>query len=236
MVDMMKRYGEEGWFGLGDRDLATNILRTHRLAQGVLLSTITAQFAAALGITAALLPMTDQPVATMVETLEHGLLSFQEYFVRYRWQPTVTRLQYAGIENAVAAPGVLAALENADAIIFCPSNPLLSVEPILRIGAIRNAIEKRRTPCLAISPIVAGAALKGPAAKLMGELQLDPSAAGVAAYYGDLIDGFVIDNQDSDLAPALAGRVFVSDIIMRDVADRARLANEVLAWVKELAS
>jgi LPPG:FO 2-phospho-L-lactate transferase len=233
MLSMLARYGEETWFGLGDRDLATNILRTHWLAQGAPLSAVTQRLCARLGIATRLLPMTDDPLATVVYTLEHGRLAFQEYFVRYRWQPTVQRLVYEGAETARPAEGVLAALEAAEAIIICPSNPLLSIEPILQVRAIRQAIMVRRAPCLAVSPIIAGAALKGPTVKLMTELGLRADVAGVAEYYGGLIDALVVDHADGDVR--IPQRRFVTDIRMMTPADRRRLAEEVLLMIGDLA-
>jgi len=234
MLSMLARYGEETWFGLGDRDLATNILRTHWLAQGVPLSAITQRLCARLGIATHLLPMTDDPLATVVYTLEYGRLAFQEYFVRYRWQPTVQRLVYEGAETAQPAEGVLAALEAAEAIIICPSNPLLSIEPILQVRAIRQAIMARRAPCLAVSPIIAGAALKGPTVKVMTELGLRADVTGVAEYYGALIDAFVVDHADSEAH--IPQRRFVTDIRMDTSMDRRRLAEEVLLMIGDLQS
>jgi len=234
MLSMLARYGEETWFALGDRDLATNILRTHWLAQGVPLSTVVRRLCRRLGIATHLLPMTDDPLATVVYTLEYGRLAFQEYFVRYRWQPTVQRLVYEGAETAQPAEGVLAALEAAEAIIICPSNPLLSIEPILQVRAIRQAIMARRAPCLAVSPIIAGAALKGPTVKVMTELGLRADVTGVAEYYGALIDAFVVDHADAEAR--LPQRRFVTDIRMDTSADRRRLAEEVLLMIGDLQS
>lgn len=233
MVDMLRCYGEESWFGLGDRDIATNLLRTHLLAQGLPLSAVTAWLADKLGVAARLIPMTDDRVATMVESREYGTLEFQEYFVRYRWQPTVTRLWYEGAEMARPAPGVVEALEAADAIFICPSNPVLSIEPILRVPGIREAImgrARRGAPCVAVSPVIAGAALKGPTVKIMAELGLDPSVAGIAAYYGDVIDGFVVDYQDRD--EPVRQRKLVTDIRIDTSEARERLAREVIAWLE----
>jgi len=233
MVEMLKRYGEEGWFGLGDRDMATNLLRTQALSQGSTLSEITAKLSHALGIGSRILPMTDDKVATQVETRDEGLLSFQEYFVRYRWQPVVTRLYYSGAESATPAPAALEALEQASAIVICPSNPLLSVEPILQIKGFRNRLENRRVPCIAVSPIIAGQAVKGPAVKLMNELGLDATAAGVATYYGSLIDTLVVDTVDADAPVMATHRKLVTNTLMRSVEDRVRLAGELLSWLKD---
>ncbi len=229
MLGMLRRYGDDAWFGLGDMDMATHLLRTQALAAGQTLSEITDALSSALGIMARLLPMSDDAVPTMVETLEHGTLAFQEYFVRYRWQPTVRRLYYNGADRARPAPGLLDALAQASAIVICPSNPLLSIEPILQIPGIRAALERRTAPCVAVSPIIAGQAVKGPAAKLMAELSMEVSAAGVAQYYGTLIDGLVIDSADRDVQ--IAPRKLVTNTFMQTIDDRVRLAGEVLEWM-----
>jgi LPPG:FO 2-phospho-L-lactate transferase len=234
MIEMMKRYGDEAWFGLGDKDLATNLLRTESLASGKRLSQITQELARRLGVTAGLLPMCDDRIATVVDTVEYGMLNFQEYFVRYRWQPVVKRLEYVGEESAEPATGVIEAIEQADVIVICPSNPLLSIEPILRVKRIRTALERRQAPCVCVSPIVAGSALKGPAAKLMAELGLQASAVGVATYYGDLIDGFVMDQADHASSQEIRMPVLVSNIVMHDAPDRVRLATELLEWSRSI--
>jgi LPPG:FO 2-phospho-L-lactate transferase len=230
MVGMMRRYGDETWFGLGDRDLATHLLRTQGMAGGQTLSQVTARLAGALGLTARLIPMSDDRVATRVETVEHGTLAFQEYFVRYGWQPTVTRLWYDGADRACPAPGALEALAEATAIVICPSNPLLSIEPILRVPGFRSALERRSAPCVAVSPIIAGQAVKGPAAKLMAELSLEASSVGVSAYYGSLIDGLVVDTADQEVA--IQQRKLVTNTLMKTFDDRVRLARDVLGWVE----
>jgi len=232
MIGMMQQYGDEAWFGLGDKDLATHLLRTQALQQGHRLSDFTARLSHQLGITSKLLPMTDDRVETIVETADRGVLAFQEYFVRYRWQPVVTQLRYAGAEQARPAPGVLNALQQADAIIICPSNPFLSVEPILRIPGIREAVTNRQGPCIAVSPIIGGQAVKGPAAKLMQELNKEASVVGVAQYYDNLIDGLVVDEVDRE-APILP-RKLVTDAWMRSIEDRVRLAGEVLSFAETL--
>jgi LPPG:FO 2-phospho-L-lactate transferase len=232
MLGVLQSYGEAAWFGLGDRDMATNLLRTHHLANGLPLSEVTAKLAGALGVKTRLLPMSDDHVGTMVETAEQGVLEFQEYFVRYRWQPVVKRLWYEGAERAKPAPGVIEALTDAEAIVICPSNPVLSVEPILQVPGLRTTLARRRAPCVAVSPIIAGAALKGPAAKIMTELNLDATAGGVAAYYGALIDGFVLDTQDQ--ATVIQQERLTTNIRMNSVADRERLAREILVWIGSL--
>jgi LPPG:FO 2-phospho-L-lactate transferase len=232
MVEMLKHYGEAGWFGLGDSDMATNLLRTYWLGQGQSLSQVTARLAAALGIGPRLLPMSDDPVPTMLDTVEQGILSFQEYFVRHRWQPTVRRLWYEQSESAQAAPGIVEAIQMADIIVICPSNPVLSVAPILSVMGIRKAIEGRRGKCLAVSPVIAGAALKGPTVKIMKELGADPSVMGISAFYGPLIDGFVIDLQDGHTQthqPKL-----VTDILLNTPTRREEVAKAVLEWGAKL--
>jgi LPPG:FO 2-phospho-L-lactate transferase len=230
MLGMLKRYGDEAWFGLGDRDVATHLLRTQALAQGKTLTEVTTWLAAQLNISAQIVPMSNDRVATIVETSDYGTLAFQEYFVRYRWQPVVTRLRYEGADCARPAPGLLEIIEQATGIVICPSNPLLSIEPILQIPGIRTALECRHVPCVAVSPIIAGQAVKGPAAKLMTELGLDASVAGVANYYGDLIDGLLIDEADRNIQ--IPQRVLVTDAWMRSMEDRRRLAKEVLSWME----
>ena len=234
-LEMVGRYGGETWFRLGDRDLATHIIRTHWLRQGKTLSEVTAHLAAALGIASPILPMTDDVVATMVQT-DEGELAFQEYFVRRGWQVPVRGLRLAGVEAARPAPGVLAALAAAEAIILCPSNPFLSLDPILALRGVREALQKAH-PVVAVTPIVGGRALKGPAAKMMAELGLEVSSVTVAAHYRDFLDGFVLDAVDGQQgAPieALGPRVLVTDTVMRTPDDRARLAREVLAFADVL--
>jgi LPPG:FO 2-phospho-L-lactate transferase len=235
MIEMMKRYGDEAWFGFGDRDLATNLLRTQALANGWMLSQVTQDLASRLGVAAHLIPMSDAPVATTVDTIEMGILKFQEYFVRHRWQPVVKRVWYDGAESAQPAPGLIEALETATAIVICPSNPVLSIEPILHVQGVRAALAARKVPCTVVSPIVAGAALKGPAAKLMDELGLSPSVVGIAEYYGGLVDGIVIDDEDRASSQQVKQASLVSNIVMREITDRVRVAREVLAWNKELS-
>jgi len=230
MIGMLANYGDDAWFGLGDKDVATHLLRTQRLASGQTLSQITAGFASALGIQACLLPMSDDRVSTMIETADLGTLAFQEYFVRHRWQPVVTKLRYDGAERATPAPGLLDIIDHARAIVICPSNPMLSIEPILQVPGIRVALERRHVPCVAVSPIIAGQAVKGPAAKLMGELGLDASVTGVAAYYGNLIDGLVVDTVDRDVK--IEQRLLVTNTWMKTIEDRVRLAGEILDWIE----
>ena len=219
----------ETWFRLGDRDLAVHVERTWRLAQGATLSEVTAHLCKALAITARVLPMSDDPVRTRVLTAE-GWLDFQEYFVHRQCAPAVRDFMFAGADTARAQPDALAALEQRDlrAIVICPSNPFVSVEPILAVPGIRRAIRESHAPVLAVTPIIGGKAIKGPAAKMMAELGLDVSGVAVARRYAGLIDGFVIDREDP--APdAIEGITFFSAAtLMNTVDDRSQLARAVL--------
>ena len=229
-------YGEETWFGLGDRDLALHIVRTARLRAGARLTEACLGAQRSLGITARILPMSDDPVATEVRTAE-GWLEFQEYFVHQRQAPDVLELRFAGIETATPTPEVLAAIAEADAIVIAPSNPLVSVAPVLEVPGIRDAIAAARAggvPVAAVSPIIGGKALKGPADRMLAALGHASSSLGVARLYEDLVDTFVLDTEDAAAAPAVEAlglRPVVTDTIMRDDASRARLAAEVLAAV-----
>ncbi len=233
-LEMLSRYGAADWFRLGDRDLATHLLRTQMLRDGRTLTEVTTHLSQALGVRATILPMTDARGATMVDT-DEGLLGFQEYFVHRRWQPVVRAIQFAGIE--MARPGVkaLGAIGAADAIIFCPSNPFVSIEPILALSGMREQIQKARGFKAAVSPIVGGEALKGPAAKMFHELGIESSALAVARQYQGLVNGFILDQVDQGLAPDIEGlgmRVLVTDTVMRTLADRERLAHEIMNWIK----
>ena len=236
-LDMLRRYGEDTWFWLGDRDLATNLLRTARLRAGEPLSVVTRAMAKALGIGATLLPMSDTPVATIIQTPD-GELAFQDYFVRRRHQDVVTGVRFAGIEGAQPLPEALAAIAQADAIIICPSNPLLSVEPILRVGGLRAAVAASEAPVVAVSPIIGGQALKGPADRILEAQGFAVSPVGVARWYGALLDGLVMDQTDASLAEEVAAqgpRPLATQTIMRDTADRERLARETLDFAATLA-
>ncbi|NDJ75835.1 MAG: 2-phospho-L-lactate transferase [Chloroflexi bacterium] len=231
MLDMLRRYGEDTWFGLGDHDLATHLLRTHWLGQGHTLTEITARLVLALGVAHPLLPVTDDLLATMVDTVEYGTLPFQEYFVRYRWQPAVERVWFQGADRARMTVEVASALANADMIIFCPSNPVLSIAPILAVPGIREALETRRASSIVVSPFVGGKAVKGPAAKLMNELGLEVSPRGVAQYYAGLVDGLVVDVSDRDLPLPDRVEILTTRTLMQSGADKVRLAKQILDWV-----
>jgi LPPG:FO 2-phospho-L-lactate transferase len=218
-----------GWFQLGDADLATHVERTHRLAQGESLSAITAQFAQALGILAHVLPMSDDPVSTRLLT-DEGWLEFQDYFVHRQCRPRVERIEFRGAETARAQPAAVTALRREDlrAIVICPSNPFVSIEPMLALPAIRSALQTRRAPAIAVTPIIGGHAVKGPAAKMLAELGLEVSGVGVARRYSGLIDAFVLDHTDPPAIPIQGMTVSHAPTLMQSAEDRKRLAHTVL--------
>ncbi len=232
MLDMLRQYGEDTWFGLGDRDLATHLLRTQWLAQGYTLTQVTAELSRRLGVVQRLLPVTDDPVQTMVDTVEHGTLGFQEYFVRHRWQPTTRRIWYSGIELARATEAVVSALRDADIVVICPSNPVLSIEPILAVPGVRETLLQRRGICVAVSPFVGGKAVKGPADKIMDELALGISPTALIRYYGKVLDGLVVDVSDRAAATGIALPVLVTETLMQSAEDKIRLAEGILKWVE----
>jgi LPPG:FO 2-phospho-L-lactate transferase len=233
-AEQLERLGEETWFRLGDRDLATHIVRTRRLRAGDRPTDIARDLQRALGVEAAILPMTDARVRTEVLT-DAGWLQFQDYFVRQRQEPAVLEVRFVGIEEAALTPEVGAALEAAEAIVIAPSNPFVSVEPILAVAGIEAGLQTARTrgvPVVAVSGIVGGKALKGPADRMLISLGHEASALGVARLYTGIADVFVLDERDRALEPAIADlglRVVITDTIMADDAGRARLAADVLA-------
>lgn len=230
--------GGETWFQLGDRDLATHIERSRRLAAGETLTGITEDFRQRLSIGPRILPMSDMPVRTIVETPD-GPLPFQHYFVREQCAPVVTGFRFAGAADARPAPGVAEALadKRLGAIVICPSNPFISIDPIFAVPGLRDKIAHADAPVVAVSPIVGGKALKGPTAKMMTELGLESGAVAVARHYGDLLDGFVLDNSDAERQEAVRGmgvEVFVTDTVMQSLNDKERLAQEVLRFATAL--
>lgn len=232
--------GGEDWFYLGDKDLALHVERTRRLNDGESLDAITAHIAQRLGIHARILPMSNDPVATMVAT-DAGTLAFQHYFVRARCQPRVTGFHFAGMASAVPHPELMAALAGNElaAVIICPSNPFVSIDPILALSGVREALGAASAPVIAVSPLVGGAAIKGPTAKMMGELGLAVSALAVAERYGDILDGFVVDRQDAALTGQIAQtveRVQIAQTIMVTLADRISLAQEVLRFAQQCSA
>jgi LPPG:FO 2-phospho-L-lactate transferase len=237
-LEMVGRYTGEPWFQLGDRDFATHIVRTERLRRGESLTAVTAVLAGALGVRPAIVPMSDEPVATLIDTPD-GRLDFQQYFVGRRHADEVTGVTFAGIADARPAAAAIAALDSAEAIVFCPSNPIVSIGPILAVPGMRDALASATSPRVAVSPIVGGEALKGPAAQMLAGLGHEVSAAGVAAIYAGVVDGMIVDRLDEALAPrieALGMRVHVTETIMRSDADRATLARESLAFARTIAA
>lgn len=235
-LGMLERLGGETWFRIGDRDLALHVRRTQLLHGGERLTDVTEALARLLGIgpDVRILPMTDATVSTLVET-DEGALAFQDYFVRRAWKPVIRGISFDGVERARPTAEVLAALDDADLVVLCPSNPLVSIEPILALDGIRERLREHRT--IAISPLIGGQAVKGPAAKMFRELGLEPTAPAVASRYADLLDGFVMDwadaGQQADVEQ-MDIRVLVTDALMRDPADRARLAREALEFARTI--
>ncbi len=231
VLDGLKRYGEDIWFRLGDQDIATHLLRTTWVREGITLTEVTERLTKKLGIPQTILPMTDDTVATMVNTVEYGELEFQTYFVRHRWQPTVKSLRLMGIDAAKITEPVREAINRADVILIGPSNPWLSIEPILAVPGMRALIKGREIPRVAVTPIVGGKAIKGPAAKLMAELGYDPSVESVVQYYGEIINGFVYDQMDTELQVSLP-HVLSCETIMNSDEDKILLAQTMLDWIK----
>jgi len=226
------RLGGPGWFRIGDADLATHVERTRRIGRGDPLSTIVREFCHSWGVQHSVLPMTDSAVATIVQSHE-GDLDFQEYFVHRKCEPKVRGFKFLGIESARPAPGVADALADADAIVICPSNPLVSIAPILGIPGVRNLVA--RGWAVAVSPIVGGRAIRGPAAKMYAELGIEPSALSIAVQYRDIARGLVIDRSDASLQSEVVGiglRVLVTQTLMRTLRDRRRLARDVLDFIR----
>lgn len=223
--------GAPKWFNLGDGDLALHVLRSARLASGDSLSAITADFAAAWGIRARVLPMTNDAVATIVDT-EEGALEFQRYFVERQCAPRAFGVRFRGSQNAEPAPGVLRAVSNASAIFIAPSNPYLSVDPILAVPGLKAALRTARAPVIAVSPIVGGNAVKGPTAKLMQEFGLSVTNHAIAEHYADVLDGLLID--ESDAAPGGDIAVASSRTLMKSDDDRRRVAQAALALAERV--
>jgi LPPG:FO 2-phospho-L-lactate transferase len=241
-MEALDRYGAPTWFRLGDRDLATHLYRTERLRAGATLSDATAEIAAAWGLRCRLLPMTDDRVATRITVREPGRdgapadveLAMQEWFVRRRAEPPVVAVHFAGAEAAAPAAGVLDALERAETIVICPSNPVISIGPVLAVPGIRDVLVRRRDRVVGVSPIVGGRPVKGPADRLMGPLGIDVSCVGVARAYREFCSTLVIDATDAADAAAvdaLGVRPVVADTLMRDARVAAALAREALAAV-----
>jgi len=231
-IENAKRLGGPDWFNLGDQDIGTHLERTRRLNKGQTLSQITRDFCKAWGIGPTVLPMSDQPVRTIVET-DEGELPFQEYFVHRRCEPKVTGFRFEGIEIAEPAPGMLEALETADAVVVCPSNPWVSIDPILQVLDLRS-IDHRPPSIIAVSPIIGGETVKGPAAKMYAELGIQPSALAVAEHYRGMLTGFVLDNVDKELSEQIDIPTLTTDTLMDSLTKRARLASDVLNFIRRI--
>jgi len=230
-MDTLGRYGGIDWFNLGDRDLGTHLYRTQRLRDGAALHTVTAEIAAAWDLTLTMLPVTDDPIETRVTVADEGEVGFQEYFVRRKHDVAVTGVRFVGASEAQPAPGVLNAIAAADAVVIAPSNPIVSIGPLLAVPGIRNALHARRDQVVAISPIIGGAALKGPADRMLRELGHEPTVVGVARLYADLAAALVIDTVDAESASEISAAGMtpvVTPTIMSDPAVAAALATTTL--------
>ena len=235
VYENLVKLGGPDWFHLGDKDIATHLERTHRLNSGEPLSAIIRQFCARWGVASAVAPISDQKIPTIVQTKQHGNLAFQDYFVRNRCEPEVTGFIFERIESAQPAPGVLQAIREADYIVLCPSNPYVSIAPILGVPGVLEDICKKTV--VAVSPIIGGEAVKGPAAKMFQELGLIASATAVAMQYKEFVNGFVLDVVDAEESGEIrrSGIIpYVTDTMMYTIDDRKRLAAEVLQFCREL--
>jgi len=228
-METMEALGGETWFRLGDRDVALHVERTRRLRSGETLSKVTAEICRTLGVGPRVLPMSDDPVRTRL-LVDEGWIDFQEYFVHRRCEPVVKALEFHGAAAARAHPDFLTALADPklQAVVICPSNPFISVEPILAMPGVREALMACRAPVIAVSPIIAGRAVKGPTAKMMTELGLDPTAGTVAQLYSELLDGYVIDHADMAEVVSIDARVTLAQTLMTTMEDREALAKTVL--------
>ncbi|MCW4000292.1 MAG: 2-phospho-L-lactate transferase [Candidatus Bathyarchaeota archaeon] len=230
-LDMMRQHGADAWFNLGDRDLATHILRTQQLRQGKTLTEVTDQIRRALNVKATVLPMSNNPFQTYITT-PRGTMHFEEYFVKHQCREDVLGVEFRGASDAEPAPGVLEAISDAELVVVCPSNPIVSIGTILSVAGVRQALRQTDAKVAAVSPIVAGSPLKGPADKMMRCFGLEVSAFGVAQYYSDFLDAIVIDRQDSALKgciEALGVYVAVENTVMKSLSDKVLLAQAVLA-------
>ena len=239
LLESIAVLGGETWFRLGDKDLATHLERTRRLRAGEPLSHITRAFCHAWGVRHTVLPMSDDPIRTMVDTLEYGELPFQEYFVHQRCEPIVKGFRFAGIESARPALGALETVEIADAIVICPSNPWVSIDPILAVLKLRSSVVHRPSSIIAVSPIIGGKTVKGPAAKMYAELGVPPSALAVAGHYRGLLTGFVLDYKDTGLEADIQKsgiKTLATNTFMKSQNDRRRLAEDVLNFIQILRS
>jgi len=233
-MSMVRRYGGMDWFSLGDRDLGTHLFRTQQMVEGATLAEATRAIAKAWGIDIHLTPVTNERIETRVMVADHGEIGFQDYFVRLAHDVPVSHVRFEGAESCSPAPGVLEAIASSDVVVVAPSNPLVSIDPLLAVPGIREAVESRRSRAVAVSPIVGGKALKGPADRMMTELGLKPSVLGIAEFYRDLVGTLVIDNVDAahaDAVRALGMNCIVTDTIMSDADIAASLCSTMLTGV-----
>jgi LPPG:FO 2-phospho-L-lactate transferase len=236
-LDQLAKYNAETWFRIGDRDFATHLLRTAFLQQGFNLSEVAEKIRTSLRVKTQIIPMTDQMVATKIKT-PAGILEFQEYFVKRKFQDKVEDVTYEGASLAVPAPGVTPAIEKTDLIVLCPSNPILSIGPILAIPGIRDSVSKTRAKIVGISPIVGGKAVKGPLDRMMENLGLEVSPFGVAQLYGGLMKGYVIDQLDKSAIPKitrLGMRVLATNTVMDSMEAKIQLARNTISFAETLA-
>jgi LPPG:FO 2-phospho-L-lactate transferase len=235
VLQQLEKLGEQTWFNLGDKDLATHIVRTKLLGQGRKLAQIVDRIRRALGVTSKILPMSDDRIETRVTTRQ-GEMSFQEFFVKERWTPEVLAVDFAGVAQSRPAPGVLEAIRDAEGIIVCPSNPITSLGPILAVPGLRAALKETAARIIGVSPMIGATAISGPAHKLMLASGREPSASGVAKGYDDFLDAFLIAEEDSGLVQQIESlqiEVVCTNIHMPTRAEKQRLAREVLAWIKK---
>ena len=232
MISSLEVLGGQTWFLLGDKDLAVHLERTRLLNQGYPLSSVTSKFCHAWGIKQLILPMTDNDVRTVIDTVESGELSFQQYFVENKYRPQVKNIYFSGIETASPAPGVLEAIEQADGVIISPSNPWVSIDPISHIPGIGSALKKKII--IAVSPIISGSAIKGPAAKMFSEMGIQPSSVAVFRHYSQYLSGFVLDNIDKSRSHEIPIPTLVTQTIMKSTQDRVSLAQSVIDFLQTL--
>jgi LPPG:FO 2-phospho-L-lactate transferase len=231
VMESLEQLGGETWFSLGDRDLATHLYRTQRLSEGATLSQVTSEITRSLGVSIRLVPMSDDPVRTRLTLIDGPEVSFQEYFVRRRHSVAVESVRFAGAEVAAPAPGVLTAIAEADTVVVCPSNPIVSIGPLLAVPGLADVLATRRRDVVAVSPIIAGAALKGPADRLLAELGHEPTVVGVARVYADVVGTLVVDEADvasADAVEACGVRCVVAPTVMHTPEDAAALASVLL--------
>jgi len=229
-LDMLKRYAGPDWFQLGDRDLGTHLMRTHALSQGQTLTQATQTLCQRLNIQTQVLPMSDDPVRTQIRTPQ-GWMDFQVYFVKHRCQPAVSDIRFRGIVHAAPSANVLAAIATASLIVLCPSNPLVSLDPILQLPGMPHALKRSNAAVVAVSPLIMGRAIKGPTVEMLVGLGIAPSPVAIASRYSEVLDGFVLDTRDAVLAPqvqTLGVRVLTTNTLMESTQDKQQLAQTIL--------